>query len=243
MRGSDRIHIGLAILLLGGAVCLRGLAQPAATPDQPCTNQSPRVLANYNVDPGLATVHHGINDNTLVYTPQGGSPMILHRCSQHYHCRIENLQPDCPGQMATEIGTPPLCAQPSLDSWVEIHTVYAAKVRGQGCDPESLNCCAAGPFVVKAYHARVEANPQAKAQATTVSVLWDLPAAEWSGSNTGPDDYPGGCKPLAARWSFTLGCTFRVTWGQLKGFHHPEPARGLQPANRLSTDLAKIPKP
>jgi hypothetical protein len=239
MKGRDRIQPALAIFLLGGTLCLQGSAQSAGAPDQTCRDQSPRVLANYNQDPGHATVVRGSNDDTLVYTPPGGNPTILHRCGQHYHCRIENLQPDCPGQTATELGTPPLCAQPSVDSWVEIHTVYAAQVRGEGCDTETLNCCAAPPFVVKAYHARVRAG----AQAAPVPVLWDLPAAEWSGSNTGPDDYPGGCKPLAARWSFTLGCNYPVTWGQLKGFHHPEPARGLQPPARLSSDLAKIPRP
>jgi hypothetical protein len=237
MSGGDRIHTGLAILLLGGTLCLRGSAQPAATPNQTCVNQSPRVLANYNVDPGQATVRRGSNDNILIYTPPGGTPTTLYRCGQHYHCRIENLQPNCSGQMATEIGTPPLCSQPPADGWVEIHTVYAAVGRGDGCDPETLNCCVAPPFVVKAYHARVRPG----SQLSSVPVRWGSPAAEWSGSNTGPDDYPGGCKPLPARWDFTLGCNFQVTWGQLKNFHHPEPARGLQPAARLSTDLTKIP--
>jgi hypothetical protein len=239
MGGGDRVHIALAIILLGGALSLQGSAQPAGSPDQTCKNQTPRVLGKYNLELAQPTVVRGKNDNTIVYKPPGGKPTTLRRCSQHYHCRIENLQPECDGQEASEIGRPPLCSQPMQGSWVEIHTVYAPRVLGQGCDPESLNCCVGEPVVVKAYHARVNPGLQSR----DVPVLWDLPAAEWSGSNTGPDDYPGGCKPVAARWSFTLGCNYTVTWGQLKTFHHPEPARGLQPPERLSSDLAKVPKP
>lgn len=238
MAVRHRIHNGLAAVLLGAVLCLQGAAQPAETGGHDCVNQSPRTLGKYDLRLEKPTVVQGVKD-TIIYTPPGGTATRLRRCGQHYHCRIENLQPDCPGQVAREVGTPPLCAQPSVDSWVEIHTVYAPKVRGQGCDKETLNCCEGLPVVVKAYHARVMAGGQNE----PVPVLWNLPAAEWSGSNTGPDDYPGGCKPIPARWSFTLGCGFKVTWAQLAPFHHPEPARGLQPRDRLSTDLAEVPKP
>ena len=53
------------------------------------------------------------------------------------------------------------------------------------------------------------------------------------------DRYPGECKP-PAQWSFRLGCDFRVSEAQLQPLKHPDPARGLQPCNRLSRDLTRV---
>jgi hypothetical protein len=240
MSGRERICTGLATLLIGVAFCLRGSAQPADNSGETCQNQSPRKLEKYEARlEKPSVVRPGEGNTTITYTPPGGQATTLHRCGQHYHCRIENLQPECPGQIAKEVGTPPLCGQPPDDGWIEIHTVYSPRVRHDGCDPESLNCCLDSPVVVVAYHARVKPG----AVTVPVPVQWGPPVAEWSGSNTGPDDFPGACKPVQARWSFTLGCDFKVTWGQLKAFHHPEPARGLQPQERLSSDLARFPPP
>ena len=44
--------------------------------------------------------------------------------------------------------------------FVEIHTAYAAKVRPKDCNPETLECCEAGPFVVLAYSAKVTSGGQ-----------------------------------------------------------------------------------
>jgi hypothetical protein len=234
MSGNDQLRTGLAIFMLGCALCLQGSAQQAQTAGAFCLNQSPRRLINYNTRLDRPTVTG--DDQVLTYTPPGGKPVVLQRCGQHYHCRIENWQPECLGQEARELGRPPLCAQPSEDSWVEIHTVYAPRNRGQGCDKETLNCCEGLPVVVKAFHAKVRPG----GTPVPIPVLWEQPSAEWSGSNTGPDDFPGDCKPVPARWSFTLGCNFTVTWAQLGLFHHPEPARGIQPS--VSNDLALIPR-
>ncbi len=200
-----------------------------------CTNQSPRRLDNWNTENALPTIQRGANDNTVIYTPNGGSPTTLSRCGQHYHCEIENLQPVCPGQSATGIGGPPgSCPrQPPVGSWVEVHTVFSATVGTTGCDPETLDCCTQGPFVVLGYHAKVTADQNPRA----VPVVWNPGAAEWTGSNTGPDDAPGQCKPLQVKWRFSLGCDSTLSLGQLGTFHHQDRARGLQSADRLSTDL------
>src|SRR6185295_15505967 len=109
----------------------------------PCTDQSPRRLENYPTGDRQPTVTRGATGDTVVYRPEGGTPVTLHRCSQHYHCWIENLQldPSCPGQTATESGGPAEgCPKlPPVGSWVEIHTAYSAEV-GQDCDPETLGC-------------------------------------------------------------------------------------------------------
>jgi len=100
------------------------------------------------------------------------------------------------------------------------------------------------PIVVLGYHAKVTADaasgpvPMYWGQPArgAVPVVWGAKADEWSGSTTGPEnpeDRPPGCK-AAAQWSFALGCGFTVSEGQLAFFTHPEPARGLQRAPRLS---------
>ncbi|HEV7669601.1 MAG TPA: hypothetical protein VGS22_13840 [Thermoanaerobaculia bacterium] len=208
---------------------------------QPCTDQSPRVLQGWNTVGAPATIARGTTDDTLVYTPAGGTPTTLHRCGQHYHCQIENLQPTCPGQHATAEGGPPGgCPKDSNDlpvgTWIEVHTVFSSEV-AEVCDTETLNCCKTGPVVVMGYHAKVTANTTTE----PIPVDWGLPAAEWSGSNTSPDESPGECKPISAKWRFSLGCDLTVGHGQLGLFRHADAARGLQPPNRLSSDLNRLP--
>lgn len=241
LRRSVILACGLALFVAPAT-----FAQSSAKPVKPvkpvkavpaCKDQSPRRLEKYDAESTTSTVARGADDNTLVFTPRGGTPTTLHRCSQHYHCWIENLQPLCPGQHATAAGGPPgNCPKlPPVGSWVEIHTAYSAEVGGS-CDPETLDCCIKGPIVVMGYHAKVTAD-------TTpgpVPVKWGPPSAEWSGSNTGPDNPPGECKPVHAQWSFPLGCDFTVSLGQLGLFHHQDKARGLQPPERLSNDLTHV---
>jgi len=137
---------------------------------------------------------------------------------------------------------------------VEIHTAYAPKL-GTGCkgNYETTKCCETdpkdpdAPIVVLGYHAKVTADGAQGPVPTywgqpvpgPVPVVWGATADEWSGSTTGPDKpEENGCK-AAAQWSFALGCNFTVSEGQLALFTHPDPARGLQPASRLSP-LKKI---
>jgi hypothetical protein len=234
IRRTVTLACGLAMFVVPAAFAQSSVK--SVEPPPPCTDQSPRLLENYDAESETSTVAPGADD-TLIFTPRGGTPTTLHRCSQHYHCWIENLQPECPGQHATAAGGPAEgCPKlPPVDSWVEIHTVYSAEVGGS-CDPETLACCTKGPFVVMGYHAKVTAD-------TTpgpVPVQWGPPSAEWSGSNTGPDNPPGECKPIRAQWSFTLGCDLTVSLGQLGLFHHQDQARGLQPPERLSSDLTHV---
>jgi hypothetical protein len=173
------------------------------------------------------------SDETVTYAPRvGGKPMVLHRCGQHYHFPIENPQGCKDETMATageKKGPPP------PGSRVEVHTVFAAVVRTGDCDPETLACCEKGPFVVRAFTARV--TPGGKP--APIEPPPGLPLAEWSGSTTGPDTKPDECKP-AALWSFRLGCDFTVSEGQLGLFHHVDPARKLQTGDRLSRDLTRV---
>jgi hypothetical protein len=100
---------------------------------------------------------------------------------------------------------------------VELHTVYASQVRQDGCDPETLECCQAGPFLVRAFAARVAAH----GPDTPILPPPGLPLAEWSGSTTGADKEPEQCKP-AAQWSFRLGCDFTLSEAQLHRFRHAD---------------------
>jgi len=218
----------------------------AAGGASPCRYyQSPRRLANWNTVGRPSFVARDATDDSVVYTPREGNPVTLHRCSQHYHCWTENFQPTCPGQQPSSVERPPgrcpLPADQPLNSWVEIHTVYSWDVRHDNCDPEKLDCCIPGqfPVVVMGYHAKVTAD-------TTpgpVPVLWGPPSAEWSGSDTGPDNPPGSCKPINAKWSFVLGCNVTVGRGQLGLFHHQDRARGIQSPDRLSSDLNRVDAP
>jgi len=251
---GQAVRLMLAIVLAAGAFCLRGSAQPAAkaaTTCGGCTNcQSPRVLPVSLPPASASIVEPGPVDDTIYYTSGGTGRVPLHRCSQHYHCRIENQQLACNGQ--TPGPGPTTCpSQAPINSWVEIHTVYAPQVTtGCGGNYESTDCCGGDPKVVLAYQARVTA-PSSPGPVPVywgspvrgpAPVFWGSTAAEWSGSTTGPEKpptEPNGCKP-AALWSFALGCNFTISQDQLALFRHPEPARGLQPPSRLSHDLRRI---
>lgn len=224
-------------VLLAVSLALFGVSLAAAQ-GPTCSNpQSPR-----NVDPKsrpspyfLTSNNSIVSDATpesLVYLPRSGGPsQKLLRCGQHYHYPIENRQ-GCPRESASRAGE----ASPvKPGDWIEIHTVYAAKVKSGGCDPESLECCEEGPFLVRAFEAKVTRDGQGGAIVPPPG----RPLAEWSGSTTGPDKEPGECKP-AALWSFRLGCSFRVSEKQLEAFRHHDPARRLQPADRVSRDLTLV---
>lgn len=107
-----------------------------------------------------------------------------------------------------------------------------------GCPTNSgsLGCCAEAPCLVLVYHAKV----------TKAKTLAPIPrrlgpnSAEWSGSTTNVDKEPGECKP-PAMWSFTLGRDFTLGQKQIHHWiHHPDGARGVQSAERLSHDLTHV---
>jgi hypothetical protein len=251
MRSRDRVRLTVAIFLAAGALCLRGSAeQPAAKAAADCGGcancQSPRELpASIPYQPP-SIVNPGPDDATILY---GLIQQPLHRCSQHYHCSIENHQV-CDPKSAVATHPPAECSPLHAGDWVEIHTVFAPVV-GTGCkgNYEITDCCEGDPKVVLAYHARVTSDTLpgpvpvywGRPVPGPVPAFWGTTEAEWSGSTTGPDKASerDKCKP-AALWSFALGCDFTVSLGQLALFKHPEPARGLQPENRLSKDLRRV---
>lgn len=223
------------------ALVAAALALPAAAekPAPTCANpQSPRVIdpkaipSPYDARSRKSIVSHPTAES-LVYTPRaGGRPQTLHRCGQHYHFPIENQQ-GCKGVPAPRLDGK--TGKPGPGQWIEVHTVYAAKARTGGCDPETLDCCLEAPFVVRSFEAKV----------IPLGLIGPIvpppgrPLAEWSGSTTGREDKPGECKP-AAQWSFRLGCGFTVSVGQLSRFHHFDPARPLQTGDRISRDLTLV---
>jgi hypothetical protein len=251
MRSRDRVRLTLTILLVAGALCLRGsAAQPAAKAAADCGGcpncQSPRRLPASTPYPPPSIVNPGPDDATILYTPTG-TP--LHRCSQHYHPSIENRQP-CNSQSGVATRVPSEGGPPRAGDWVEIHTVYAPSLGTRcGTNYESTGCCEGDPKVVLAYHARVTSDTLPGPVPVywgrvpgPVPAFWGTTEAEWSGSTTGPDKQTDECKP-AALWSFALGCDFTVSLGQLALFKHPEQARGLQPESRLSKDLRRVKRP
>jgi hypothetical protein len=224
---------------VGSAVLLLALVAPGAAQQPSCPNpQSPRDL-NPRTHPSLydQTSRQSIAEwlppaDSVQYRARPGcAPQRLLRCGQHYHYPIENTQ-GCPGE-APRAGTAGGEVKPG--DRVEVHTVFSSKVRSGNCDPVTLDCCEEGPFLVLAWSATVTAG----GQAVPIVPPTGRPLAEWSGSTTNADQVPGECKP-AAQWSFRLGCGFRVSEAQLKELKHPDPARGLQPCNRLSRDLTRV---
>ncbi|HEX5716404.1 MAG TPA: hypothetical protein VF179_09605 [Thermoanaerobaculia bacterium] len=225
---------------ISAALTATALSLPAAAQDSQCsTPQSPRSIdrqaspSPYNGTYSTSIVAEQTDPNVITYLPRAGvTSYTLSRCGQHYHFPIETPQ-GCPG----EIPAPNEAAQePQPGQWIEVHTVYASQVRPSGCDPETLACCEAGPFVVRAFSARVTAGG---AQGPILPPT-GRPLAEWTGSTTGREAVPNECKP-EANWSFRLGCAFTVSQGQLRQFKHADPARPLQPAARLSRDLTLVP--
>ena len=232
MRTSTRFGIGLVVAAAVACCSMPGFAQSAA---KACDNaQSPRVLENYGQRPSFSVDRAPASEgDAIVYVqrPQGRR-YLLRRCGQHYHCHVENVQPQCGQQGATG-----KCGQPASGSWVEVHTVYSVKV-GTGCDPETLDCCLstapADPVLVMAYHAKVTSDGP---PLQPIPLPWGFDTARWSGSTTGTKP-PTECKP-AAKWNFMLGCDFTVSERQLKLFHHFDQARPLQ--RQLSNDLTHEP--
>jgi hypothetical protein len=224
---------------LGAVVVLSALAVPVAAQAPACSiPQSPRNISKGSPSPYNGTYRTSIVELTkdpdvLVYKPRAGvTSHTLYRCGQHYHFPIETPQ-GCSGEI------PPkgqAGAKPKPGQWVEVHTVYAAnKEHPDICDPETLNCCTKPPFLVRAFSAKVTAG----GLPGPIPPPTGRPLAEWSGSTTGADSVPPACKP-AAEWSFRLSCDFTVSEGQLSLFRLVDPARPVQPANRLSRDLTQV---
>lgn len=241
MRHATRVLARLFLVLAAAGVCGRGAAQPAPQPaPAPATcptcpygnPQSPRSLtaADWKWTTGTPAVRRRDADS-IVYSPRVGVDLTLHRCAQHYHCRIENVQ-GCPAEHEPRAPEAACPREPPVDSWVEIHTVYhQGPLRVP--TPQELDLCTEQPLVVVAHHAQVTRD-------TTPLPLvhFGPPSAEWSGSSTNPE--PPDCKP-AAYWAFALGCGFRVSQKQLfDGFDHPEEPRPLQTGDRLSSDLTHV---
>jgi hypothetical protein len=221
-------------VLLAVALAVFGVS-PAAAEGPTCPNpQSPRNIdTRSRPSPYFLTASNSIvsdaTPESLVYLARSGGPgQKLLRCGQHYHYPIENRQ-GCPRETASHGDE----VRPG--DWIEIHTVYAAKVRSGDCDPETLQCCEEGPFLVRAFEAQVTRG----GRGGPIVPPLGRPLAEWSGSTTGREKEPGECKP-AALWSFRLGCDFRVSEAQVKAFRHHDPARPLQPADRVSRDLTLV---
>jgi hypothetical protein len=236
MRNAARILAGIAAVGAAVLVCRVEAAQPAPKTAAACPTccdspQSPRELKNWDRTERVATVSQG-DGSSIIFSPRPGARLVLHPCSQHYHCQVENVQ--CPGQQgSTESACPPTL-QPG--SWVEIHTAYHA---GPAVNPlpENLDSCRVGPVVVVGYHAKAISGPAGP----PVPVLFGPPAAEWWGSSTNAG--PPSCKNPAF-WHFALGCNFTVSALQLRNqFRHPDRARALQAPNRLSRDLTLIEAP
>jgi hypothetical protein len=234
MKGSNRLAAGLAFVLV--AVCFgwRGAAGTAAAQNCCTIPQSPRVLTSehWNYTSNVPLVRR-LSDTSISYTPRAGvTPMVLNRCSQHYHCFIENVQA-CPKE--TNGGSISTCPPPKVGDLIEIHTVYHAG-HLVPLPSESTSTCTDPPLVVVGYHATlVPGNVPAG-----IPVHFGNDLAEWSGSTTNEDQVPAECK-AAAFWHFTLGCDFTIPLGALQAaFTHPDPARALQPADRLSNDLTHV---
>ncbi len=226
-------------VLLAAALAAFGMSLAAAEGPTCPSPQSPRNITRQSrPSPYFLTSNNSIvsdaTPESLVYLPRTGGPGLkLMRCGQHYHYPIENHQgcPSAPHKGTVSGETGPV----KPGDWIEIHTVYAAKVKNGGCDPETLECCEEGPFLVRAFEAKVTAD----GHGGPIVPPPGLPLAEWTGSTTGREEKPGECKPEAF-WSFRLGCGFQVSEEQLKAFHHYDPARPLQPADRLSRDLTLV---
>jgi hypothetical protein len=226
---------------VSSAALLLVLSVPGAAQQPSCPNpQSPRNLnpqatpSPYDQRSQQSIVAWSPPAKTVQYRARPNcAPQTLRFCGQHYHSPVENTQ-GCRGEVRPAETAAGVEVKPG--DLVEIHTVYAARVHPfDDCDPVTLECCEAGPFVVLAYSATVtRGGPEEPIVPPT-----GRPLAEWSGSTTNADRYPGECKP-PAQWSFRLGCDFRVSEGQLKALKHPDPARGLQPCNRLSRDLTQV---
>jgi hypothetical protein len=230
---------------LGGALLLAAMAARGARPLSVCSPAGSPPQSPRNVDPKSAP-YDGTSSTSIVsrIAPQAdsivyrsrpdGPGLTLWRCDQHYHVPIETPQ-GCPADRAGAYGkTAPAAGPPQAGDWVEVHTVYAAVVSRHDCLDENLKCCLIGPFVVRGFSAKVTSG----GKVPPIIPPTGRPLAEWSGSNTGPDQDPNICKPVAAQWSFQLGCGFNVPSNELPG--KPHGARPPQSGDRVSKDLTLV---
>ncbi len=244
-KGKNAILFLMLCLIPLAIFAARGYSQQS-----PCINQSPRDLTlqktvldakppvaglDYNYT-SAAPVMNPVDARTVQYQGQ-----TLHLCDQHYHVPVENVQ----GCTDEKKGTPPDHGPPPVDQWIEFHTVYALAVdSAPGCadgPDRNLACCKTPPFVVRAFSTKVTGPVQPPVPPITQPNHGIL--AEWIGSNTSPDNPPGGCKPLPAQWSFRFGCDFTLSQSQLERDFHAHGARMLQPPRRLSPDLTVVGTP
>jgi hypothetical protein len=244
MRNSTRSLIVVSVASTAALFCGPGAAQtvpPAAAGAEICCNhpQSPRPLTpavEWNYTSTIPTVHKR-DDDSVYFEPRVGVRQILYRCSQHYHCKAENVQ-GCPGESPIPDAEKDCPAHPTPGTLVEIHTVYHLGPL-LNPTPEGLDRCIPGSLVVVGYAAKVTQLPSNG----LVPLHFGPPAAEWTGSATNvdlpPPPAPPECK-VAAFWHFALGCNFEVTEHQLAMFTHPDGKRMLQPQERRSRDLTRI---
>ena len=255
MLTRTRIGLPTTLALAAACCCLSAAAPPAApaTPATPATQtppalaappaaelcanpQSPRRLENFGQRPTFVVTRPADSTDSVRYTRFSDRKVfLLKRCGQHYHCSIENVQPECGQEWRSGV-----CGEPALGSWVEVHTVFSTKPSPDCADPLGIDCCKSlqegDPVLVLGHHARVTATGP---PLNPIPVPWRFASAQWSGSTTGTKP-PEPCKP-AAQWSFILGCGFTVSQAQLRLFSRFDQARALQ--LQLSHDLARIPVP
>jgi hypothetical protein len=252
MRNVARILAGIAATGAVVLVCRLDAAPPApkkapkktAKACEFCGNpQSPRRLTedpetHWNWESTVPMVSQEQNTpDAIVYSPRPDIKQVMHPCSQHYHCMVENFQ-GCPGQVPSNgmRGCPEL--RPG--NWVEIHTAYHI---GPAISPlpgglERCDNTKGKPVIVVGYDATVTSST---AKSSLPQHL-EPPAAEWSGSSTNnTNDDPASCK-IPAFWHFALGCNHEVSLGQLTNVYR-EQARALQDdidPKRVSNDLTCI---
>jgi hypothetical protein len=233
VRSRTRLGIGLAVASAVAAVAGCSMRGRPQSPTKECLNdQSPRRLQYYSNRPSFFVERAPASQGDAVFYTRrtDGRRWLLKRCGQHYHCQVENIQPTCRQESSTRE-----CGEPTLNSWVEIHTLYAEKMATGNCDPEETpGCCeteAEGdPILVMAFQAKVTSGGS---PLHPIPLPWGAATARWSGSTTGTKE-PRLCKP-PAQWNFLLGCNFTVSQQQIRLFRHIEQAR--PPQYQLSDDL------
>jgi hypothetical protein len=234
---NPRRVLCLAVVLSCCALLLSGCASKGS-----CRNQAPRNLNRASPPPPVfEETDHSIvgrvtpgryRVGTIEYVRSPGStPVVLRKCSEHYHYPIENPQ-GCRGELPPR-GTPGTL--PPANDWVEVHAAYSSDPPEVCIDTESTKCCLGETVVVRAFTAKVTAEGSDE----PIAEPSGRPLFEWSGSTTGPDKVLNECKPPAL-WSFRLRCDFTVSLAQLRTFRHPEAARGLQTGTRISRDLKLV---
>jgi len=226
----------LAAAVLVVAFAARGWAAgPVCSNPQSPRNIDPKAVPSPYDGKSTTSIVKLLGPDSIEYTPRaGGAPTTLYRCGQHYHLPIENPEGCASTAPATRAKSAKAGDGAKPGDWIEVHTVYAAKVRHDGCDPETLACCETAPFLVRAFSAKVTA----QGADTPIVVPPGRPLAEWSGSTTGAA-LPDECKP-AAQWSFRLGCDFTLSEAQVRHFRHADPARPVQSGPRVSKDLTLV---